>query len=96
MTVHTALECLALGLISGHAAFVALFAAVASHKAISALALSAKFVREGATTKEVRAWGGDRVDQGLRGTLNLFMALMFLDELRVQVWRKEHLSCAND
>ncbi|GFH20833.1 uncharacterized protein HaLaN_18023 [Haematococcus lacustris] len=55
MTVHTALECLALGIITNHASFMALLVAIASHKAISALALSSRFVREGASTHQVGA-----------------------------------------
>jgi len=58
MTVHTALECLALGFISSHASFVALLAAIASHKAISALALSARFMREGANMRQVLTYVG--------------------------------------
>ncbi|GFH20308.1 uncharacterized protein HaLaN_17403, partial [Haematococcus lacustris] len=58
MTVHTALECLALGIITNHASFMALLVAIASHKAISALALSARFVREGASTHQVLAYVG--------------------------------------
>ena len=59
MTVHTALECLALGLVGRHSAFVALFVAIASHKALSALALAASFLKQGATTLQVR--------QGMQG-----------------------------
>jgi hypothetical protein len=55
MSVHTALECLALGLISRHTSFMVLLTAIAAHKGISALALSAKFTKEGGSMRQVRA-----------------------------------------
>ncbi|EFJ49683.1 hypothetical protein VOLCADRAFT_89649 [Volvox carteri f. nagariensis] len=58
LALHTALECIALGLIDSRAQFLLLFAAIASHKAVSALALSSRFLREGATLLQVTAYVG--------------------------------------
>lgn len=53
MVVHTALECMALGLMSDRRSFYLLLTAIASHKFISALALSSRFLKEGATFTQV-------------------------------------------
>jgi zinc transporter ZupT len=53
LAVHTFLECMALGLLSEARAFWTLFAAIAAHKLISALALSSRFIKEGATSAQV-------------------------------------------
>jgi len=53
MSVHTALEALALGLTTRPGSFWILFLAVAAHKGVSALALSARFMRDGATMRQV-------------------------------------------
>ncbi|GIL75431.1 hypothetical protein Vretimale_8064 [Volvox reticuliferus] len=58
LALHTSLECIALGLIDSRSEFLLLFAAVASHKAVSALALSSRFMREGATMAQVTAYVG--------------------------------------
>jgi len=58
MTVHTALESLALGGITDREAFFALFIAIASHKCISALALASRFLKEGATVAQVLTYIG--------------------------------------
>jgi zinc transporter ZupT len=55
-SVHTLLECAALGLASDRRSFLALLAAVAAHKPASALALSARFLRGGATAREAAAY----------------------------------------
>ncbi|GLI61957.1 hypothetical protein VaNZ11_004520 [Volvox africanus] len=58
LALHTSLECIALGLIDSRAEFLLLFAAIASHKAVSALALSSRFMREGATMAQVTVYVG--------------------------------------
>ena len=51
-SVHTLLECAALGLSSDRRGFFSLLTAVAAHKPASALALSSRFLRAGAAPKE--------------------------------------------
>ncbi|KXZ49333.1 hypothetical protein GPECTOR_22g927 [Gonium pectorale] len=58
LALHTALECVALGLIDDRPQFLLLFAAIASHKAVSALALSSRFLKEGASMAQVTAYVG--------------------------------------
>lgn len=58
LALHTALECIALGLMDSRSEFLLLFAAIASHKAVSALALSSRFLREGATVGQVTKFVG--------------------------------------
>ncbi|GIL51325.1 hypothetical protein Vafri_7338 [Volvox africanus] len=58
LALHTSLECIALGLIDSRSQFLLLFAAIASHKAVSALALSSRFMREGATMAQVTIYVG--------------------------------------
>lgn len=47
--------------------FLMLFIAIASHKLISGLALSSRFLKEGATTKQVRASAVRAKGQGMGG-----------------------------
>lgn len=56
--LHTSLECLALGMMAARADFYILFTAIASHKVVSALALSSRFLKEGASTRQVLAYVG--------------------------------------
>lgn len=56
MSFHTALECLALGVIRRRSDFWVLFGAISSHKAVSALALSSRFLAEGASTADLLAY----------------------------------------
>ncbi|KAI8462728.1 MAG: ZIP zinc transporter-domain-containing protein [Monoraphidium minutum] len=58
MSVHTFLECMALGLMDGRREFFVLLGAIASHKLISGLALSSRFLKEGATDRQVFAGVG--------------------------------------
>eukprot|EP00775_Hariotina_reticulata_P010088 gene10088-10243_t len=58
MTVHTFLECMALGLMDLRREFLMLFMAIASHKLISGLALSSRFLKEGATTRQITLYVG--------------------------------------
>eukprot|EP00198_Chlamydomonas_reinhardtii_P004193 XP_001693529.1 ZIP family transporter [Chlamydomonas reinhardtii] len=58
LALHTMLECIALGLVSSRPQFLVLFAAVASHKAVSALALSSRFLKEGASLGQVTRYVG--------------------------------------
>ena len=53
MSVHTFLECMALGLMDGRREFLVLLGAIASHKLISGLALSSRFLKEGASARQV-------------------------------------------
>jgi zinc transporter ZupT len=55
-SVHTLLECAALGLASDARGFWALLAAIAAHKPASALALSSRFLRAGATPREAAGY----------------------------------------
>ena len=57
MSVHTFLEALALGFMDERAAFYSLFTAIASHQAMSAVALSARFLKDGASMKQVGSGG---------------------------------------
>ncbi|GFR47458.1 hypothetical protein Agub_g9184 [Astrephomene gubernaculifera] len=58
LALHTSLECIALGLLQQRRQFLLLLAAIASHKAVSALALSSRFLKEGATMKQVTIYVG--------------------------------------
>ena len=55
-SVHTLLECAALGLASDRRGFFALLTAIAAHKPASALALSSRFLRAGATPRQAAAY----------------------------------------
>lgn len=58
MAVHTFLECMALGLMDQRKEFLMLFMAIASHKLISGLALSSRFLKDGATTRQITLYVG--------------------------------------
>jgi zinc transporter ZupT len=56
---HTALESLALGFLNDWHSFSVLLGAIASHKLISAMALSTRFLKEGATPQQVVVCAGE-------------------------------------
>jgi zinc transporter ZupT len=58
LSAHTALESLALGFLADWHGFSVLLGAIASHKLISALALSTRFIKEGATAAQVVLFAG--------------------------------------
>ncbi len=58
LSAHTALESLALGFLDDWHAFSVLLGAIASHKLISAMALSTRFLKEGATPQQVIVCAG--------------------------------------
>jgi hypothetical protein len=58
LSAHTALESLALGFLADWHGFSVLLGAIASHKLISALALSTRFLKEGASARQVVLFAG--------------------------------------